>query len=107
MSKAPKNLHDLFHDTLRDVYFGEMKIVSTLPIMAIAATSPKLKKPFEKHRTETEGHVKRLKEVFGIIDAKPQAKTCDSINGTLKEGKDPIKDYKGSPAPDVALSAVA
>ena len=23
VSKAPKNLHDLFHDTLKDVYFGE------------------------------------------------------------------------------------
>jgi ferritin-like metal-binding protein YciE len=107
MAKAPKQLDDLFHDTLKDVYFAEKKIVSTLPKMAKAATSPDLKKAFEKHKTETEGHVKRLEEVFGLIDAKPQAKTCDAIMGIVKEGEGIIEDYKGSPALDAALLAVA
>jgi ferritin-like metal-binding protein YciE len=107
MAKAPKQLDDLFHDTLKDVYFAEKKIVSTLPKMAKAATSPDLKKAFEKHKTETEGHVKRLEEVFGLIDAKPQAKTCDAIMGIVKEGEGIIEEYKGSPALDAALLAVA
>ena len=40
MAKSPKNLSDLFHDTLKDIYFAEKKIVETLPKMAEAATSP-------------------------------------------------------------------
>lgn len=107
MSKSPKQLKDLFHDTLKDIYFAEKKIVATLPKMAKAASSPDLKKAFEKHKIETEGHLKRLEEVFGLIEAKPQAKTCDAIMGIVKEGEGIIEEYKGSPALDAALVAVA
>ena len=107
MAKSPKQLDDLFHDTLKDIYFAEKKIYATLPKMAKAAQSPELKKAFEKHRTETEGHIKRLEEVFGLIDAKPVAKTCDAIMGIVKEGEGVIEDYKDSPALDAALIGVA
>jgi ferritin-like metal-binding protein YciE len=107
MAKAPKQLDDLFHGTLKDIYFAEKKIVATLPKMAKAATSPDLKKAFEKHKVESEGHVKRLEEVFGLIDAKPQAKTCDAIMGIVKEGESLIEEYKGTLALDPALIAVA
>ncbi len=107
MAKAAKQLDDLFHDTLKDVYFAEKKIVATLPKMAKAAVSPELKKAFEKHKIESEGHMKRLEDVFALIDAKPQAKTCDAIMGIVKEGEGIIEDYKGSPALDAALIAVA
>jgi len=107
MSKSPKQLKDLFHDTLKDIYFAEKKIVATLPKMVKAASSPDLKKAFEKHKIETEGHIKRLEEVFGLIEAKPQAKTCDAIMGIVKEGEGIIEEYKGSSALDAALVAVA
>lgn len=107
MAKQEKTLVDLFHDTLKDVYFAEKKIVATLPKMAKAATSADLKRAFEKHKTETEVHVKRLEEVFGLIDAKPQAKTCDAIMGIVKEGEGLMEEYKGTAALDPALLAVA
>ncbi len=107
MAKTQKNLSDLFHDTLKDIYFAEKKIVATLPKMAKAATSPDLQKAFEKHKLETEGHVKRLEDVFASIDAKPVAKTCDAIVGIVKEGEGLIEDYKGTAALDPALIAVA
>jgi hypothetical protein len=70
MAKEPKKLDELFHDTLKDIYFyfAEKKILATLPKMAKAAQSPDLKKAFEKHRGETEGHVARLEKIFGAID---------------------------------------
>ena len=107
MTKALKNLSDLFHDTLKDIYFAEKKIIETLPKMAKAATSPELKKAFEKHKLETEGHIERLEKVFAVIDAKPQAKTCDAILGIMKEGEGLIEEFKGSAALDPALIAVA
>src|SRR5689334_8181267 len=36
MAKEPKTLDDLFHDTLKDIYFAEKKILATLPKMAKA-----------------------------------------------------------------------
>jgi ferritin-like metal-binding protein YciE len=107
MAKEPKQLNDLFRETLKDIYFAEKKILAALPKMAKAAQSPELKKAFEKHRRETEGQVERLEQVFGLIDAKPQGKTCDAIMGIVKEGKGVMAEYKDSPALDAALLAVA
>jgi ferritin-like metal-binding protein YciE len=107
MVKEPKTLDELFHDTLKDIFFAEKKILATLPKMAKAAQSPDLKKAFEKHRDETEGHVTRLEKVFAAIDKKPQAKTCDAIVGITEEGAEIMKEYKGSPALDAGLLAAA
>lgn len=104
---AEKNLDDLFHDTLKDVYYAERKILATLPKMAKAAQSAELKAAFEKHRDQTEGQVERLVEVFGIIDKKPQGKTCPAIDGILEEGAEIMKDYKGTAALDAGLIGAA
>src|SRR6185437_4840076 len=79
--KEAKKLDELFHDTLKDIYFAEKRILTTLHKMEKAAQAPQLKRAFSKHKTETEGHVTRLEKVFASIDKKPQAKTCDAIIG--------------------------
>jgi ferritin-like metal-binding protein YciE len=107
MAKQPKHLDELFHDTLKDIYFAEKKILATLPKMAKAAQSAGLKRAFEKHHRETENHVTRLEEVFAALEKKPQAKTCDAIVGITAEGAEIMKEYKGSPALDAGLLAAA
>jgi ferritin-like metal-binding protein YciE len=107
MAKPPKTLDDLFHDTLKDIYFAEKKILATLPKMAKAARNQELKAAFEKHRVETEGQVARLEQVFAIIEKKAQGKTCDAIIGITDEGAEIMQDYKGSPALDAGLLAAA
>ena len=107
MAKEPKTLDDLFHDTLKDIYFAEKKILATLPKMAKAAQSEELKAAFEKHRTETEGQIERLGKVFAVIEQKPQGKTCAAINGITEEGAEIMEEYKGSPALDAGLLAAA
>jgi ferritin-like metal-binding protein YciE len=102
-----KKLDELFHDTLKDIYFAEKKILSTLPKMAKAAQNEELKAAFEKHRGETEGQVERLEQVFAIIEKKPQGKTCAAIVGITDEGAEIMKEYKGSPALDAGLLAAA
>ena len=76
---AGKDLRELFHETLKDIYFAEKKILGALPKMAKAAQSPELKQAFEKHETETEEHVNRLEQVFAELDASPQGQDvrCD------------------------------
>jgi ferritin-like metal-binding protein YciE len=106
MSKE-KMLKDLFHDTLKDIYFAEKKILSALPKMAKAAQSPDLKAAFEKHQAETDGQVERLEQVFASIGEAPKGKTCDAIMGILDEGKEIMDEYKGMPALDAGLLAAA
>jgi ferritin-like metal-binding protein YciE len=102
-----KTLQDLFHDTLKDIYFAEKKILSALPKMAKAAHSDELRAAFEKHEGETEGHVDRLEQVFEVLGETPKGKICDAIMGILEEGQEIMKEYKGSPALDAGLLAAA
>ena len=102
---SDKNLQELFHETLKDIYFAEKKILSALPKMAKAAQSKELKAAFEKHETETEEHVARLEKVFEEIDETPRGKTCDAIRGIIEEGV--MMEFKGAPALDAGLLAAA
>jgi ferritin-like metal-binding protein YciE len=103
MAKQPKQLEDLFHDTLKDIYYAEKKILTALPKMAKAAQNEDLKAAFEKHEGQTEEHVARLEKVFQSIDETPHGKKCPAIDGIIDEGKEIMDDYKGSPALDAGL----
>jgi ferritin-like metal-binding protein YciE len=107
MAKEAKTLEDLFHDTLKDIYYAEKKILSTLPKMTKAAQSRELKAAFEKHRGETERQIGRLERVFAMIAKKPQGKTCAAIVGITDEGAEIMQEYRGSPAHDAGLLASA
>ncbi len=104
---AEKTLKELFHETLKDIYFAEKKILTALPKMAKAAQSEELKAAFNKHETQTEEHVARLEKVFGEIDEAPRGKTCDAIMGIIAEGQEVMKEFKGMPALDAGLLAAA
>ncbi|MCG6121357.1 MAG: ferritin-like domain-containing protein [Microvirga sp.] len=102
-----KTLEDLFHDTLKDIYYAERRILKALPKMKRAAQSDDLKAAFDKHRQETEGQIERLQQVFEIIGKRPQAKTCDAIEGIVAEGEEIIDEYKGTVALDAGLISSA
>jgi ferritin-like metal-binding protein YciE len=105
--KAPKKLDELFHDTLKDIYYAEKKILMALPKMAKAAQNEDLQAAFEKHEAETEDQVARLEQVFELIEEKPQGKKCAAIDGIIEEGQEIAKEYRGSPALDAGLLSAA
>jgi ferritin-like metal-binding protein YciE len=102
-----KALQDLFHDTLKDIYFAEKKILVALPKMAKAAQEQQLKDAFLKHERETHEHVARLEKVFDEIGQPVRGKSCEAILGITKEGQEIMKEYKGMPALDAGLLAAA
>ncbi len=103
MAAKEKTLEDLFHDTLKDIYFAEKKILTALPKMAKAAHSEELKAAFEKHRTETEGQIERLEQVFELMEKPARGKTCPAILGLVEEGQEVMKEFKKSDAHDAGL----
>jgi len=107
MVKEPKTLDNLFHDTLKDIFYAEKKILTSLPKMAKAAQNADLKAAFEKHHAQTEEQIARLEKVFASIDQKPQGKKCEAIEGILAEGKEIMEEYKGSAALDAGLISAA
>ncbi|WP_374645992.1 ferritin-like domain-containing protein [Tabrizicola sp.] len=102
-----QNLETLFHDTLKDIYYAERKILRALPKMARAAGSPDLKAAFEKHHEETQTHVERLQQVFELMGKPARGKTCPAIDGLIEEGEEVIEAFAGSPAVDAGLIAAA
>ncbi len=87
MAREPKTLDDLFHDTLKDIYFAEKKILTALPKMARAAQNKELSAAFEKHRGETERHVNRLERVSPLLTKSPKEKPAMPSLASQRKGE--------------------
>jgi len=98
-----KTLEDLFLDSVADMYYAENQLVKALPKVAKAATDDTLRETIERHLIETEGHARKLEEVFEQFGAKPQSKKCPAIMGIIKETEDIISDNKRSATIDAAI----
>ena len=105
--KNMKTLKNLFMDELADMYDAERRLVKALPKMAKAATCDDLKAAILSHLKETEGHVKKLEQVFRSFDEKVRGQTCEATVGLLEEGDEIAADFKGSPAINAALISAA
>jgi ferritin-like metal-binding protein YciE len=91
-------LRETFLDELSDVYDAEKQILKALPKMVKAAEHEELRRAFEEHLEETEEHVNRLEEVFGMFDQKPKTKKCKAMEGIVKEGEERIQEKEGDAA---------
>jgi ferritin-like metal-binding protein YciE len=97
-------LKEFFVDQLKDVYWAEKKLVKTLPKMEDAATTQQLREAFRTHFNETEGHVTRLEQVFGMIGEEVDSTKCPAMAGIVDEGEDIIDDTdEGTAQRDVGL----
>lgn len=100
--------HKFFVDELKDIYWAEKHLVKALPKMQKAATSTELAAAFQKHAQETQTHIETLEQVFALLDEKPQAKTCDAMEGLLEEAKGIMEDTdKGTMTRDAGLILAA
>lgn len=97
-------LMEFFVNELKDLLWAESELAETLPDMAEAATATELKSAFEQHLKETEEHVARLKQVFGILGLEPESRKCDAMAGIIDEGDEIIRATdEGSAQRDVGL----
>ncbi|WP_029038817.1 YciE/YciF ferroxidase family protein [Salinimicrobium xinjiangense] len=102
-----KNLKDLFEHQLKDLYSAETQLVEALPKMQKNANDDKLKKAFEKHLKETEGHVKRIEEVCDELGIKPTGEKCKAMEGLVKEAESFLKEDTEKDVRDAGLIAEA
>jgi ferritin-like metal-binding protein YciE len=102
-----KTLHDLFLDTLKDIYFAEKQILRALPKMARAAQSEEGRAGFRQHQEETQGQIERLQQVFEILGKPARGKTCEAIQGILAEGEEIMEEYAGTAVLDAGLISSA
>lgn len=102
---AAKSLADLFEDCLKDALWAENAVKDALPLMVKNATSKALKTALEDHLKETKEQVKVLKEVFKLIDVKPEEEKCDAMQGILDEGEDILESTEAGAVRDAGIIA--
>ena len=102
-----ETFHELFEETLKDIYYAEKAVLKALPKMAKKASSKKLQTAFTKHEKETEGQVARLDQVFELLGKRAAGKNCPAIDGIIKEAEEVMKEAKDETIRDAAMLAAA
>ena len=107
MAEETNPLEELLIDELKDIYSAENQIVKALPKMAKAASSPELKRAFERHLEETRRQVERLDQIGQVLDTKLTGKKCKGMEGLIEEGKEIIEEDIDDNAKDAGLIGAA
>jgi ferritin-like metal-binding protein YciE len=103
-----ESLEELLINELQDLYSAETMLIKALPKMAQKASSPQLKTAFESHLQQTEGHKRRLDQIFDELrDIDREDKKCKGLEGIIKEGEEVIKADAEPEVRDAALISAA
>jgi len=98
---------DLFLDFLRDIYYAEKKILKSIPKLVRGAHDPALKEALTHHRSETEGQIERLQQVFEHLGKSARGKTCEAINGLFEESDELFEETDVGAVRDAGIVACA
>jgi len=101
------NLNDLYVDTLKDLYSAEQQIISALPKMVNAASSPDLKRGLQDHLDQTRRQVDRLSQIFNELGTSPTGKKCRGMEGLIEEGEEILNSHADPDVTDAGLIASA
>jgi ferritin-like metal-binding protein YciE len=88
-------LNECFLTELAVIYDAEKQLVKALQKMAQAAEHEELKEAFMSHHDKTEEHVRRLEEVFEILESKPPTQQCKAMQGLISEIEERIEEALG------------
>jgi ferritin-like metal-binding protein YciE len=101
------SVFDLFLNDLKDIYHTEKQHIRILPKMIEAAQSESLKYLLEDHLDITEVQVKRIEEIFTIMDESPVSQKNIAIDTLINEIEELLKEQEGSSLIDPALISIA
>ena len=107
MAEEMNPLDELLQDELKDLYSAENQIIKALPRMAKGASSPELKRAFERHLEETRRQVDRLNQIGEMLELKLTGKKCKGMEGLIEEGKEIMEELDDEDAIDAGLIGAA
>lgn len=100
-------LRDLFVYELKDIYWAEKALTKEIQKMIKNATSVELVDALNGHLEETIVHVKRLEEVFSMLNEKAVAVTCEAMIGLIKETEELMKETEKGEVRDAGIVLVS
>lgn len=101
------SLEKLFVHELKDLYSAEQQILEALPKMAKAARHDELRKAFEDHHGQTEGHVRRLERIFDELGYQATGQKCRGMEGLIEEGEELLEEDADEDVRDAGMIAAA
>ncbi|GGH69783.1 ferritin-like metal-binding protein YciE [Filimonas zeae] len=101
-------LEQFFNTMLQEIYWSELQLVNVLGTMRDRATTRKLQNAFEQHLSQTQTHVRRLEEVFQLLNQEASPEPCAGLQGLFDEGWQVIDETEdGTAQRDAALIIAA
>ena len=83
-------LEEFFISQLHVAYHAEQYLYKSLPGIESAVTSDALKRELNNHWEQTKQHIKRLEQIFRMMNEDTQMRACDAICSLIDEGRDII-----------------
>ncbi len=107
-TKKEMDLNDLLINKLSVLYDIEHELIKALPKLIDASTDEELSEAFTTHLEETKNHVRRLEQVFVMLDTSPSKEMKSAgIRGIIEDGAWVIKNVRPPIALDANLIAAA
>lgn len=107
MAEGTNPLEQLLVDELKDLYSAENQLVKALPKMAKGASSPELRRAFERHLEVTRKQVERLDQIGESLDVRLTGKKCKGMEGLIEEGREMMSEDLDENAIDAGLIGAA
>ena len=110
MGLFAKDIHsmdDLLLHGLKDIYYAENQIVTSLPKLIEKATNRDLSKGLQQHLEQTKKQVTRLDQVFKKLGHQPQGVKCPAIDGLISEADDVAGEVADKEVLDAAIVGAA
>lgn len=102
-----RNLEDLFHHQLKDIYNAETQLIDALPKMEERAKNDELKHAFSEHLEQTRNHQKRLQEIADSLGIEITGVKCEAMEGLIRESQSLFSEDAEDQTLDAGLIADA
>jgi ferritin-like metal-binding protein YciE len=97
----------LFLHELRDLHSAEKQLTTALPKMAKKATSEELRRAFETHLEQTQGHLERLEKIFEDLQLNAGRQKCKAMEGLIEEASEILQESADDAIRDAAMIGAA
>jgi len=102
-----RNLTELYHEQLQDLFSAETQMIEGLPKLIASASNGRLKRAFSAHLDETKIQRDRIERMCVRRSVQPGDEECQAMRGLMKEACKDIGNTEEGPVRDAVLIAAA
>ena len=98
-----ETLNGLFIGGLKNMYWSELRLATSLSYMAPCAASDDLKRAIEPYVEQTENHADRLRMAFLYMGEETKAAKCKPMDSIIKGAEALMDEMEAGTGRDIAL----